>query len=73
MDDLILRCRAAVGGMHALFLAISLVVLGGAGLLAGSVATAQDPIKVDAKHYKVGSRMTGCGYCVLLTALTRSQ
>ena len=53
MDDLILRCRAAVGGMHALFLAISPVVLGGAGLLAGSVATAQDPIKVDAKHYKV--------------------
>ena len=53
MYDLILRCRAAAGGMHALFLAVSLVVLGGAGLLAGSVATAQDPIKVDAKHYKV--------------------
>jgi len=53
MDDLILRRRAAVGGMHALFLGISLVVLGGAGLLAGAVAIAQDPIKVDAKHYKV--------------------
>ena len=53
MYDLFLRCRAAVGGMHALFLAISLVVLGGAGLLAAAVATAQDPIKVDAKHYKV--------------------
>src|ERR1700682_2264428 len=53
MYDSILRYRAAVGGMHALFLAISLVVLGGAGLLAAAVATAQDPIKVDAKHYKV--------------------
>src|ERR1700724_1184602 len=53
MYDLILRCRATVGDMHALFLVISLIVLGGAGLLAGAVATAQDPIKVDAKHYKV--------------------
>jgi quercetin dioxygenase-like cupin family protein len=53
MYDLFLRRRATVGGMHALFLVISLVVFGGAGLLAGAVATAQDPIKVDAKHYKV--------------------
>lgn len=53
MYDLILRHRARVGGTHALFLAISLVVLGGSGLLAGAVASAQDPVKVDAKHYKV--------------------
>ena len=53
MCDLFIRRRATVGGMHALHLAISLVVLGGAGLLAGPVAVAQDPIKVDAKHYKV--------------------
>ena len=53
MYDLILRYRAAVGDVHALFLAISLVVLGGAGLLAGAAASAQDPLKVDAKHYKV--------------------
>src|ERR1700682_4139277 len=53
MYDLIFRRRATVGCMHAPFLAISLVVLGGTGLLAGAVATAQDPIKVDAKHYKV--------------------
>jgi quercetin dioxygenase-like cupin family protein len=53
MYDLIVRRWSTVGGMRALFLAINLVVLGGAGLLAGAVATAQDPIKVDAKHYKV--------------------
>src|SRR6202171_6379078 len=53
MYDFILRRRATVGGIHALFLAINLVVLGGAGLLAGAIAVAQDPIKVDAKHYKV--------------------
>src|ERR1700687_254363 len=53
MYDLILRRRTSIGRTHTLFLAISLVVLGGAGLLAGAVATAQDPIKVDAKHYKV--------------------
>ena len=53
MYDSIHRRRASVGGVHGLFLAISVVVLGGAGLLAGAVATAQDPIKVDAKHYKV--------------------
>jgi quercetin dioxygenase-like cupin family protein len=53
MYDLILRRRATLGGMHTPFLAISLVVFGGAGLLGGAVATAQDPIKVDAKHYKV--------------------
>jgi quercetin dioxygenase-like cupin family protein len=49
----ILRCRVTVGGMHALFLAISLVVFGSTGLLAGAAANAQDPVKVDAKHYKV--------------------
>src|SRR5260370_33394205 len=53
MYDSILRRRATVGGMHALFLGIGLVALGGAGLLAGAPAIAQDPIKVDAKHYKV--------------------
>ena len=49
----ILRCRVTVGGKHALFLAVSLGVLGGTGLLAGAAANAQDPVKVDAKHYKV--------------------
>src|SRR5260370_19399803 len=53
MYDLIFRRRATVGGMHALFLGISLVAFGGAGLRAGAPAIAQDPIKVDAKHYKV--------------------
>lgn len=53
MYDLILRRRARIGGTHTLFLAVSLVVLGGSGLLAGAVAAAQDPVKVDAKHYKV--------------------
>jgi quercetin dioxygenase-like cupin family protein len=53
MYDSILRRRATVGGMHSLFLGISLVALGGAGMLAGAPAIAQDPIKVDAKHYKV--------------------
>lgn len=53
MYDLILRRRSRVGGTHTLFLVISLTVLGGSGLLAGAVATAQDPVKVDAKHYKV--------------------
>jgi quercetin dioxygenase-like cupin family protein len=53
MYDLILRRRARAGGPHTLFLVISLVVLGGSGLLAATVATAQDPVKVDAKHYKV--------------------
>jgi quercetin dioxygenase-like cupin family protein len=54
MYDSILRRRVTVGGgAPALLLAISLVVLGGTGLLAGGAAAAQDPIKVDAKHYKV--------------------
>jgi quercetin dioxygenase-like cupin family protein len=53
MYHLFLRRGDTDGAMRAVLLAISLVVLGGAGLLAGSVATAQDPIKVDAKHYKV--------------------
>jgi quercetin dioxygenase-like cupin family protein len=53
MFHFILRPRAAVGETRALFLAISLLVLGGAGLLAGGAANAQDPVKVDAKHYKV--------------------
>src|SRR5258708_25879874 len=53
MYDFILRRRTAEGGMHALFLAISLLAFGGAGLLAGGSANAQDPVKGDAKHYKV--------------------
>src|SRR5258708_12538310 len=53
MYDFILRRRTAEGGMHALFLAISLIAFGGAGLLAGGAANAQDPVKVDPKHYKV--------------------
>ena len=53
MYNLVLRRWGTVGGMHVLCLVVSLVVLGGAGLLAGAVANAQDPIKVDAKHYKV--------------------
>ena len=52
MNDFILRCRAAVE-MRALFLGICLFALNGAGLLAGGAANAQDPVKVDAKHYKV--------------------
>ena len=52
MYDSILRCRAAVE-MRALFLGISLFALSGTGLLAGGAANAQDPVKVDAKHYKV--------------------
>jgi quercetin dioxygenase-like cupin family protein len=52
MYDFMLRCRAAVE-MRALFLGISLLAFGGAGLLAGGAANAQDPVKVDAKHYKV--------------------
>ena len=51
MYDSILR--SAAGARHALFLAISLIALGAAGLLAGGVANAQDPVKVDARHYKV--------------------
>jgi quercetin dioxygenase-like cupin family protein len=51
MYDSILR--SAAGGRRALFLAISLIALGGSGLLAGGAANAQDPVKVDAKHYKV--------------------
>ena len=35
------------------FFGFSLFALGGAGLLAGVAADAQDPLKVDAKHYKV--------------------
>jgi len=51
MYDSILR--SAAGARRALFLAISLIALGAAGLLAGGVANAQDPVKVDARHYKV--------------------
>jgi quercetin dioxygenase-like cupin family protein len=51
MYDSILR--SAAGTRRALFLGISLLALGGAGLLAGGTADAQDPVKVDAKHYKV--------------------
>jgi quercetin dioxygenase-like cupin family protein len=53
MYDLIIRRRVRTGGAHTLFLAVGLVVLGGSGLLAGAAAIAQDPVKVDAKHYKV--------------------
>lgn len=53
MYDLTLRRQAKVENTHSVFLAINLIVLGGSGLLAGAVATAQDPVKVDAKHYKV--------------------
>jgi quercetin dioxygenase-like cupin family protein len=53
MYDFFIRLGAAVGGMRALFLATSLIALSGIGLLAGSLATAQDPVKVDPKHYKV--------------------
>ena len=53
MYDSILRRRVRVAGTHTLWLAVSLVVLGGSGLLGGAVATAQDPVKVDGKHYKV--------------------
>jgi quercetin dioxygenase-like cupin family protein len=52
MYDFMVRCRAAIE-MRTLLLAISLFALGGAGLLAGGVANAQDPVKVDPKHYKV--------------------
>jgi quercetin dioxygenase-like cupin family protein len=51
MYDSILR--SAAGGRRALLLGIGLLALGGAGLLGGRAANAQDPVKVDAKHYKV--------------------
>lgn len=55
MYDLNIRRQAGIGGAHALFLAISVLVLSGSGLLAAAVASAEnpDPVKVDAKHYKV--------------------
>jgi quercetin dioxygenase-like cupin family protein len=53
MHNLTLQPRVRAGGSRALCLAVSLTVFGGSGLLAGAVATAQDPVKVDAKHYKV--------------------
>jgi len=52
MYDSMLRCRSTIE-MRALFLGISLLVFGGAGLLACGAANAQDPVKVDPKHYKV--------------------
>ena len=52
MFNFVLGRRAAIGQARAL-LASSLLVLGGAGLLAGGAAKAQDPVKVDPKHYKV--------------------
>jgi quercetin dioxygenase-like cupin family protein len=53
MYDSILRRRTSVGGTRRLCLAISLAAFGAGGLLAGAVASAQDPVKVDPKHYKV--------------------
>jgi quercetin dioxygenase-like cupin family protein len=53
MYDVILRRRSKVSGTHTLFLAVSLVALGGSGLLAAAMASAQDPVKVDPKHYKL--------------------
>jgi quercetin dioxygenase-like cupin family protein len=53
MYDSILRRGASVGRTRRLCLAISLVAFGAGGLLAGAAATAQDPVKVDPKHYKV--------------------
>jgi quercetin dioxygenase-like cupin family protein len=41
------------GITHMLALAVTLAILGGAGLLAGAAASAQDAVKVDAKHYKI--------------------
>ena len=52
MNDSILRRRPA-SELRTLCLAISLLALGGVGSLASGTANAQDPIKVDAKHYKV--------------------
>ena len=45
--------RSAAGGRRAAVLTVSLIALGGSGLLTGSATHAQDPIKVDGKHYKV--------------------
>jgi quercetin dioxygenase-like cupin family protein len=53
MYESILRRGAAVGGTRKVCLAISLVAFGAGGLLAGASAFAQDPVKVDPKHYKV--------------------
>jgi quercetin dioxygenase-like cupin family protein len=53
MYDLILPHGATIGGTRRLCLVISLVAFGAGGLLAGAAASAQDPVKVDPKHYKV--------------------
>jgi quercetin dioxygenase-like cupin family protein len=45
MYEYILPRRTRIGATHVLFLAI--------GVLVASMASAQDPVKVDAKHYKV--------------------
>jgi quercetin dioxygenase-like cupin family protein len=45
--------RSTASGRRTLFLAINLIALGGSWLLTGGTANAQDPVKVDAKHYKV--------------------
>lgn len=49
----ILQRGASVGGTRRLCLAISLAAFGAGSLLAGAAASAQDPVKVDPKHYKV--------------------
>jgi quercetin dioxygenase-like cupin family protein len=53
MCDSILRSQNKTGASHTLALAVSLVILGGAGALAAAAASAQDAVKVDPKHYKV--------------------
>jgi len=53
MHDSNFSSQNQTGAVHMLALAVRLAVLGGAGLLAGAAASAQDAAKVDAKHYKV--------------------
>jgi quercetin dioxygenase-like cupin family protein len=53
MHDSNFPSRNQAGVTHILALAVRLAVFGGAGLLAGAAASAQDAVKVDAKHYKI--------------------
>jgi quercetin dioxygenase-like cupin family protein len=53
MHDSNFPSRNQTGVTHILARAVRLAVLGGAGLLAGAAASAQDAVKVDAKHYKI--------------------